>query len=110
MYINYESGTGSILRLYSGTANRETITCNDGIVSTWGTIYSGGEYRGWFWNVNNYNTDYVCVQVVADEVEGSAGYLKAKGVPLFVRFGNGVQQRRMIGNLPYEELVRITEY
>jgi len=55
-------------------------------------------------------TDYVCVQVVADEVEGSAGYLKAKGVPLFVRFGNGVQQRRMIGNLPYEELVRITEY
>lgn len=55
-------------------------------------------------------TDYVCVHVVADEVEGSAGFLKAKGVPLFVRFENAEQKRRMIGNLPFEELVKITDY
>jgi thiol-disulfide isomerase/thioredoxin len=55
-------------------------------------------------------TDYVCVQVVADEVEGSAGFLKAKGVPLFVRFENAEQKRRMIGNLSYDELVKITDY
>jgi len=55
-------------------------------------------------------TDFVCVQVVVDEVEGSAGYLKAKGVPLFVRIENGEQKRRMLGNLPYDQLVKITEY
>jgi hypothetical protein len=48
--------------------------------------------------------------VVVDEVEGSAGFLKAKGVPLFVRFENAEQKRRMIGNLPFEELVKITEF
>ena len=62
MYINYASGTNSVVRLYSGTANRETLTCNDGIVSTWDRINCGGEYRGWFWNVSSTNTDDVCVQ------------------------------------------------